>query len=211
MIIEFVGPPGTGKTTIAAALAVILSSRIRPTPSRMDLGFNAIRYIIGAPFRFMSLFCATVHENWRTPRLLRYKLILLAGALARTARAHREGRDKTVLLDEGLAQYALALPERELSPGEIRGYFLRHVRCDALVVMLADTGTRRARMNERGRIPRSRLGIDQKRWQALIELNASRIADVLGVEPRVIVISCDAAPEKIARTIAARLPGRDSA
>lgn len=209
MIIEFAGPPGTGKTTAVSALASILKGRACSISSRRELGRYGIRYVVAAPRRFISLVSATVRENWRTPRLLRYKLALLAGAVARTERARVEGRGNLVLLDEGLAQYAFVLPEREFGPGELQSFFRRFVRCDALIVVLADAATRKARMAKRGRIPRSALGIDQEAWQTLIESNARLINDVTNAAFRIIVVSGDMGPEELARTIAARLASND--
>lgn len=205
MILELMGPPGAGKTAIAHALAAILDGEVCSFSSSKERGWYCARYAFSSPLNFISLLGATLRNNWQSPRLLRYKFILLVKALARTARARREGRGKTVLLDEGLAQYLLAIQDRELDEREICDYFSKYVGSDVLIIVLAQGQIREARMAKRGRIPRSAINIDQQGWQSLIERNARLLGDTLDIGQTIIVTTDNSGPDELAQKIAASL------
>lgn len=208
LIIELVGPPGAGKTAIATALATVLRCDINSISSRRERAWYVFRYGMGAPLKLLSLIGFTLRENWRYPPLLRYKLGLLAGALARTVNACSQGRYRVNLIDEGLAQYSLTLSDRDLEPEEVRGFFHRYVRCDVLLLVTCKQEARQARMAKRERIPRSQYSVDQEKWQAVVERNAQRIGNVQGLGPCLTIGTDDMKPDAIASEVVDQLRKR---
>lgn len=208
MIIELVGPPGAGKTAIATALATILRCDIDSISSRKERAWHVFRYGMGAPLKILCLLVSTLRENWRHPSLFRYKLGLLAGALARTSNACSRGRYRVNLIDEGLAQYSLTLSDRDLEPEEVHGFFHRYVRCDVLLLVMCKRGARQARMAKRERVPRSQYSVDQEKWQAVVERNAQRIGSVQGLGTCLTITTDDMAPHAIASEVVDQLRKR---
>ena len=174
MIIEFFGPPGAGKSALARELAKRLNKEYISIAGPGEKWAYFWQFVRHSPGRFLYLSWLTVKESRFSPALLRHKLFLLSQHLAAAEKARVLARDETVLLDGGLAQYALSVYEHPLRFEEIEFYARRYIKSEIVVAVVASAEIRRRRMVERRRVPRADLGFDQPAWQALVAANAEQ-------------------------------------
>jgi len=174
MIIEFFGPSGAGKTTIAKVLADNTGWEYISINSRKDKLKYVIIFLFRAPMRFLSLFIRTILEGKRSASLLRHKIHLLSEFIARSEKARIKSKNKKVILDEGLAQYGLSLYEQNISEANAYKYINRFVNKDNKIEVIVSCSEveRTDRMKNRKRIPRAHLNIDVEKWQKVISENA---------------------------------------
>jgi len=113
MIIECVGPPGSGKTTFVTEIAKS-ATNINSITEPVARSYT-YRYFFLHPV-FVLWFCYRIVKegiNSKTLSLTRYKLALYADTIGRLAWA--ENHKESFVLDEGLLQRLLSFYERQQS------------------------------------------------------------------------------------------------
>ena len=163
MIIELVGLPGSGKTTIAEAMKAC-GAVLVPAPSRSQLVTNAVLFWLQRPALAVWIFWLIAT---RVPSSVRYELLAngYVGYAARYRMAQIISRaGKVVVLDQGFFQLLISL-------GELPSALLDILpKPDVLAVVEADATVRENRMSSRGWAPRSELGYKERLiWQGNAE------------------------------------------
>ena len=155
MIIELIGLPGAGKTTLAQTLKQE-GAMIVETPSRGRVALDIVLFSLVHPI-------TTARLKWfiyrRAPLDMWYSLLMngFVVCAARYRRAQTLSRaGKVAVLDQGFFQLLVSL-------GAISSSLLRALpRPDALVIVSAPSVLREERMQARGRTPRAGYGIDER-------------------------------------------------
>jgi thymidylate kinase len=179
MIIEFFGPSGAGKTTLARTLANRIGGEYITVDLSMAAYWNVLRFGFRFPKIVLFLLYHTLLESVKIRKLFKHKLFLLFLALARSARAIRDSKKGTiVVLDEGLIQYGLSLYEHPVGRSEAIAFRNHVVFPDVLVIVDAPHKERFRRMEERGRIPRGHLlGREVYRREKVVTENAKMLQE----------------------------------
>ena len=182
MIIEFFGPSGVGKSTIAQELSNNTRWEYIAINSRKEKLKYVIISLFRLPVRFLSLFCRTIIEGKYSLALLRHKIHLFTEYVARNEKARIKGIRQNVILDEGFAQYGLSLYEHNISKKTALRYVNKFILCNCNkieVIILCNEQDRIKRMENRKRIPRVHLNIDNKTWQRIVSKNFDTFLNVL--------------------------------
>ena len=180
MIIEFFGPSGAGKTTIARELNLNTGWEYIVVNSRKEKFKYNVIFLFHSFIKFFSLFIKTISEGGGSFSLTRHKLHLLSEYIARNEKARIVGRKHNVILDEGLVQYGLSLYEKNISKLDAKKYIDRFatVQNKIQVVILCNDSERIKRMEKRKRIPRAFLNLDKEEWQKTISNNTNIFTDI---------------------------------
>lgn len=155
MIIELIGLPGSGKTTIAEKTKKELGIEVSDFKSGITKFLGAMKFIYLHPATSAHLFFWTVKLNSGRLSLLKHKVFfLLFSAMA------REGSSSSrSLIDEGLIQFLCAISDRKLSNDEVlkivRGLKIRERE---VWLVTCSEKERIDRINRRERLPRSYFG-----------------------------------------------------
>jgi|TARA_Y100000310_G_scaffold214702_1_gene215630 hypothetical protein len=178
MIIELFGQSGSGKSTFGKLLAKEIGA-VYVNPKPLTNYNGVISFALHSPIKCTILIIRTVWEGKSSWKLFRHKLHLLFRFLDNTEEARHLSKNNTVILDEGLAQYAISLFEGVVSEKNARRYVKQFVTSDTIVVLNADKKLREKRMKGRGRIPRYHTTIDREGWEESVEENSKTIKQAL--------------------------------
>ncbi len=208
MIIEFFGPPGSGKTTIAQQLALRLKKEYIALAGRSEKRLYLWCSLTRSPGRFFWLLIKTLWSGAHSWALWWHKLFLLSEHLAVNEKAWRLGRRGSVILDGGLTQYLLTLHERSASEVELATYVGRCLDCQVLVIVSAPEPLRSERMRRRGRFPRAGLSEDHQAWQQQLGRQTESLRSFFDAKPvaGLLVLVFDSSLEP-AEQIVAKLKG----
>lgn len=155
MIVELVGLPGSGKTTIAEAMRArgVVSVSI---PSRTQLLCGAVAFWSLRPVLALNL---VWHIMTRAPQEVRYELFVngYLGYAARYRKARLLSRmGAPVVLDQGFFQLFISLEDLSAAFSEA------FPKPDFLVAVEAPTSVREERMARRGWAPRGESGLEKR-------------------------------------------------
>lgn len=176
MIIELVGLPGSGKTTLAGKLGDRGAAVIRP-PKGFRLLFESFRYFLRNPLRFLRIATATARV---TPARLRFTLLLnlvLVHAAKTEMALNWSRKGRVAVIDQGFFQNLLAAFDQAPPEEELLAYARLLPRPDLLLVVSTTPEERERQLAERGRRPREEFG--PKAAEAL-EAVAKESAEKLG-------------------------------
>lgn len=203
MIIEFFGPSGVGKTTIAQRLSSDTGLEYISIDSRKEKIKYVIIFLFRFPIRFLLLFVLTAFEGKSSHHLVRHKIHLLSEYIARNEKARIKSKKRNVVLDEGLAQYGLALYERNISDLVARKYInMFGDKSNILNVVISCSDIERiGRMKKRQRIPRAYIEFDKKKWQKIIGKNANVFTKIFAVQNALVFDSLECSVLTIVKEI----------
>jgi|GEM_PF-1118148 hypothetical protein len=195
MIIEFFGPPGAGKTTIAKTFCRENKATLIIIANRWERYWYDLVYLIFNPIRFCRLFLIIVCQSFPSLRLFGHKLHRFSGYAAVAVKAARSSVKGDIVIDEGLAQHFFSLYERPASLAAIKDYFFRYLAADWLVLVVAEETLCLERMRDRGRIPRSHTGFDWRRWFKTIASHTNLIKkDLIKSPTKLLILDTSAKP-----------------
>ncbi|HEY4501212.1 MAG TPA: polysaccharide deacetylase family protein [Candidatus Paceibacterota bacterium] len=179
MIIELIGLPGAGKTTLARALAQE-GAIVVGAPSRRRIALDIALFSLAHPI-------TTARLKWfiyrHAPISMWYSL-LMNGLIVCSSRYRRAQRlshaGKIVVLDQGFFQLLVSL-------GELPPSLLRSLpRPDVLVIVSAPFALREKRMKARGRTPRAEYGYEERRaWGIRAKKSLENVTPILSSLMRV--------------------------
>lgn len=177
MIIELVGLPGSGKTTLAKSLAE-RGAVVVAAPKGFRLLFESFRYFLRNPVRFLRLKLKTLQV---TPKGLAYtllvNLVLVHAAKQEIAlRWARKGR--TAIIDQGFFQNLLAAFAVAPTDEVLEAYARLLPKPDLLVVVSVSPEEREQQLAERGSRPRAEFG-----EEAVVRLEAVATQAAARLEP----------------------------
>lgn len=172
MMIEFFGPPGAGKTTVAQALSREINATVVVLGGRRERWLGGWYFCLKRPRLAAALLFLVIKETRKSWPLFRRTLHQLFKAWAITIKAEQLLTSaRLIIIDEGLAQFFFSLYNRPVLAGELKNYFQRFVFSDFLVLLTAPLDLCRRRMVERGRIPRFHTGLNYQSWLRIIDQN----------------------------------------
>jgi thymidylate kinase len=148
MVIEFVGLPGTGKSTTARALEAFGFERMRITSKRELLMLN-VMFFFKYPCACVRLFFTIVRTSIVHGRF--YPLFMNAfldtqGRIIKAQRTH--GRH--AIVDQGYLQGLLSMSYHALTEDGVRQYMLHFPKPDMIIFFEVHESMRTQRLTERG-------------------------------------------------------------
>ena len=177
VIIECIGLPGAGKTTIATGLAARLSSEEIWLDGRRDLIVLNLRALLRHPVKYARRTTRAFHEPGSLS-LQYYKLRHIF--LYRNAIVEKARRRRVVIVDEGQVSNILSAFERPLSERRTVAELENLELPDLVLRVTAPDEERARRLQERGYFSRSSEGQEYlRRWEHAMRANEAMVARVL--------------------------------
>jgi peptidoglycan/xylan/chitin deacetylase (PgdA/CDA1 family)/adenylate kinase len=181
MIIELVGLPGAGKTTLARHLAE-QGAVVVGTTSKLRLIADTLLFELAHPLAALRIATAIVRK---APTGMHHSLyingyLLSASKLMRAQRLSRKG--KIAVIDQGHAQLVVSL--LGLSPSLIQAL----PKPDLLILVEAPRELRQKRMKDRGRTPREEGG-EPETWDQAAEVALNAAIPIFETYPQFVRLS----------------------
>lgn len=183
MIIEFYGPAGAGKTTIAKAMANQPDSFYVTLNSRREKMYFLLIFMLMRPCRTMRLAFKVATENFNGKAIWR-RLKFLRAAMAGYQKACSL-KGKKAVLDRGFLQevifpYFPSVYESKKNRKKLAAWIGRIPRPDIVILVYAHEDIRIDRMHKRHNRPREEFGAEYARkWIRIMEKNYFVLRQVL--------------------------------
>jgi broad-specificity NMP kinase len=169
MIIELYGLPGSGKTTFAKRLAENNGFEIIKVRNKFSLFFYNFLYLIKHPVKFAATLFY-IFGNFGDKRLVYYKLMNCF--FQYNARYQKALRRPRAVLDQGYFQNILSVFEKPLTDAQLQRYLKYFLLPDVLFIFDLPFEEAKKRMEERGYIPRQKMGEEYlRRLEPIVAAN----------------------------------------
>ena len=170
MIIELVGPPASGKTTLARTLSLRLGFPIVKIAGKGELLILASLFALKHPlFAVKTLwFIAVESRSWPV-----FRTKILNTFLHHAAKYEKATKLENAIIDEGHAQNFYSIFERPVPPVIFEHYLEYIPRVEMLILLATPKEVREKRANERGYSAREGLasGTERAMWGKAMEIN----------------------------------------
>lgn len=170
MIIELVGPPASGKTTLARTLSERLGFPIVKIDDKSELLVLAFLFASKHPlFAIRTLwFIAVESRSWPV-----FRTKIMNTFLHHAAKYEKAARLENAVIDEGHAQNFYSIFERPIPPSILKRYAEHIPRVGMLVFLATPKEIREKRAGERGYGAREKIASDVERasWKVAMEIN----------------------------------------
>ena len=169
MILEFYGPPATGKTTIAREIAKSHGYQIIKIRKKRELAMYNLAFFFRYPLKSIALFYYLLANSsgWHA-----FYFKLMNTYLDYNAKFIKARLTPKAVLDQGYWQNIVSLFDEKLTLSQLSRYVRFLPRPDKLFIINTNAGLRGARAAERGYFARQKFSSEYiAKWQNAIEHN----------------------------------------
>lgn len=178
MIIEFCGLPGTGKTTLARAIASQGKFEIIKIENKKELFWYNFLFFLKQPSKFLRLFFYIVNNSYSW-QIFYYKF--MNAFLHCNAKYQKALKYENALIDQGYFQNLLSIFEKKVSWEQMGKYLSQVCLPDQLFIFQATEEKKEQRLSSRGHGVRDNMQDKQRKtaWLAASQFNHRTLVDHL--------------------------------